>query len=29
MGERLIASLVPVAGKLLVRGEKNLFCIGK
>ena len=29
MGERLIASPVPVADKLLVRGEKHLFCIGQ
>jgi outer membrane protein assembly factor BamB len=29
MGERLIASPVPVAGKLLIRGEKHLFCIGQ
>jgi outer membrane protein assembly factor BamB len=27
MGERVIASPVPVAGKLLIRGEENLFCI--
>ena len=27
MGERLIASPVPVAGKLLIRGEKHLFCL--
>jgi outer membrane protein assembly factor BamB len=28
MGERVIASPVPVDGRLLVRGEKHLFCIG-
>lgn len=28
MGERLIASPVPVAGRLLLRGEKHLFCVG-
>jgi len=28
MGQRLVASPVPVAGRLLVRGEKHLFCIG-
>lgn len=27
MGERVIASPVPVNGKLLIRGEKHLFCI--
>ena len=27
MGERVIASPVPVAGKLLIRGEENLYCI--
>ncbi len=27
MGERVIASPVPVAGRLLLRGEKHLFCI--
>jgi hypothetical protein len=27
MGERIIASPVPVAGKLLVRGDDHLFCI--
>ena len=26
MGERIIASPVPVNGSLLIRGEKNLFC---
>ena len=26
LGERLIASPVPVAGSLLIRGEKHLFC---
>ncbi|MDP6505244.1 MAG: Pyrrolo-quinoline quinone, partial [Planctomycetota bacterium] len=29
MGERVIASPVPVDNKLLIRGEKHLFCIGK
>ncbi len=29
MGQRVIASPVPVAGKLLIRGESHLFCIGK
>lgn len=28
MGERLVASPVPVAGRLLLRGEKHLFCVG-
>jgi outer membrane protein assembly factor BamB len=28
MGERIIASPVPVAGRLLLRGEKHLFCVG-
>lgn len=28
MGEPVIASPVPVAGRLLIRGEKHLFCIG-
>jgi outer membrane protein assembly factor BamB len=28
MGERLIASVVPVAGRLLIRGEEHLFCVG-
>ncbi len=28
MGERVIASPVPVENKLLIRGEKHLFCIG-
>ena len=27
MSERVIASPVPVAGKLLIRGEENLYCI--
>lgn len=27
MGERIIASPVGVSGRLLIRGEKNLFCI--
>jgi len=29
MGERVIASPVPVAGRLLIRGEQHLFCIGE
>jgi hypothetical protein len=29
MGERVIASPVPVMNRLLVRGEKHLFCLGK
>ena len=28
MGERVIASPVPVEGRLLIRGERNLFCFG-
>ena len=28
MGERLIASPVPVANRLLIRGAEHLFCIG-
>ena len=28
LGERMIASPVPVAGRLLLRGEKNLLCVG-
>jgi outer membrane protein assembly factor BamB len=28
MGERIIASPVAVAGRLLLRGEKHLFCVG-
>jgi outer membrane protein assembly factor BamB len=28
MGERVIASPVPVASCLLIRGEKHLFCVG-
>ena len=28
MGEPVIASPVPVGGRLLIRGEKHLFCIG-
>lgn len=28
MGERIIASPVAVANRLLLRGEKNLFCLG-
>jgi outer membrane protein assembly factor BamB len=27
MGERVIASLVPVASRLLIRGEQHLFCV--
>ena len=27
MGERIIASPVPVANKLLIRGDKHLFCV--
>ena len=27
MGERMIASPVPVAGRLLLRGERHLFCV--
>jgi len=29
MGERVIASPVPVADRLLIRGEQHLFCIGQ
>lgn len=29
MGERLIASPVPVGNRLLIRGESHLFCVGK
>ncbi|MDB5301178.1 MAG: outer rane biosis protein BamB [Phycisphaerales bacterium] len=29
MGERIIAAPVPVANKLLIRGEGHLFCVGK
>jgi outer membrane protein assembly factor BamB len=28
MEERIIASPVPVSGRLLIRGEKHLFCVG-
>ncbi len=28
MGERMIASPVPVSNRLLLRGEKHLFCVG-
>ena len=28
LGERMIASPVPTAGRLLLRGEKNLLCVG-
>lgn len=29
MGERVIASPVPVGGRLLIRGQQHLFCIGR
>jgi outer membrane protein assembly factor BamB len=29
MGERLVASPVPVGNRMLIRGEEHLFCIGK
>jgi outer membrane protein assembly factor BamB len=29
MGERVIASPVPVGSRMLIRGEQHLFCIGK
>jgi outer membrane protein assembly factor BamB len=29
MGERIIASPVPVADRLLLRGDHNLFCLGQ
>src|SRR6185369_7122394 len=29
MGEKVIASPVPVEGRLLIRGEKNLVCVGE
>ncbi len=29
MGERIIASPVPVGGRLLLRGDRHLFCIGQ
>ncbi len=29
MGERMIASPVPVGGRILLRGEGHLFCVGK
>jgi outer membrane protein assembly factor BamB len=29
LGERAVASPVPVAGRLLLRGEKHLFCVGR
>ncbi len=29
LGDRVIASPVPVAGRLLLRGEKHLFCVGE
>jgi outer membrane protein assembly factor BamB len=29
MEERLIASLVPLSNRLLIRGEKHLFCVGE
>jgi outer membrane protein assembly factor BamB len=28
LGERVIASPVPLSGRLLLRGEKHLFCVG-
>ena len=28
MGERVIASPVPIKGRILIRGERNLFCFG-
>jgi hypothetical protein len=28
MGERVIASPVPVNDRILIRGEKNLLCFG-
>ena len=28
LGERMIAAPVPTAGRLLLRGEKNLLCVG-
>jgi outer membrane protein assembly factor BamB len=28
MGERIIASPVPVGNRLLLRGDKTMFCIG-
>ena len=29
MGERMIASPVPMAGRLLLRGDKALYCIAR
>jgi hypothetical protein len=29
MGERLIASPVPIGNHLLIRGERHLWCIGE
>jgi outer membrane protein assembly factor BamB len=29
MGERILASPVPVADRLLLRGDRHLFCVGK
>ena len=29
MGERVIASPVPINGKILIRGEKSLMCFSK
>ena len=29
MGERVIAAPVPVANRLLIRGDRHLFCIGR
>ena len=28
MGERVIASPVPVSNRVLIRGQKHLFCVG-
>ena len=29
MQERIIASPVPLEGRVLIRGEKHLFCVGR
>ena len=29
MGERIIASPVPINGRLLIRGDDHLFCVSK
>ena len=29
MNERIVASLVPVANRLLIRGDQHLFCVGR